>query len=143
MVQVQAAVLQAAPPVAVQLLVVAQPQVALVLQPVVLAQRQVLVVQPRRAALLLQVVRPQLVQVLPLRRVQRQLQLQPRLVWWQPVWLLLLWWLLQLLRRMMLYLPQLRIQPTPTPPTPIKFLTNFSGAPLGRFFIPVNLYFHF
>ena len=134
---VQAAVLQAARPVEVQLLVVAQPQVALVLLPVVPVQRQVLVVQPRRAVLL------QLVQVLPLRRVQRQLQLQPRLVWWQPVWLLLLWWLLQLLRRMMLYLPQLRIQPTPTPPTPIKFLTHGSSAPLGRFFIPVNLHFHF
>ena len=75
----------AAAPLVVQLAVV-QPQVALVLQPV---------------AQLLQVVQPQLVPVLPLRRVQLQLQLQPRWVWWQPVWLLWLWWLLQRPRRMM------------------------------------------
>ena len=80
-------------PVAVQLLVVAQRQVVQVLQPVVLAQRQV--VQPRRAVLLQQV------PVLPLQRVQQQLQLQPRLVWWQLVWLQRLWWLLQRPRRMM------------------------------------------
>jgi hypothetical protein len=59
----------------------------------------VLVLQP--VAQLLQVVRPQLVTVLPLRRVQQQLQLQPRLVWWQPVWLRRLWLPLQRPRRMM------------------------------------------
>ena len=91
--QVLAAALQVVPPVAVQLLAVAQPQAALGLQLVVL------VLQP--VAQLLQVVRPQQVQVLPLRRVLRPLQLQPRLVWWQPVWLLWLWWLLQRPRRMM------------------------------------------
>jgi hypothetical protein len=74
---------------------VAQPQAALVLQLVVLAQQPV--VRPRRVVLLQQV------PVLPLRRVLRQLQLQlqPRWVWWPPVWLLRLWWLLQRPRRMM------------------------------------------
>ena len=74
------------PPVAVQLLAVAQPQAAQVLQLVVLVLPPV--VQPRRAVLLQPAVRPQLVPVLPLQRAQRRLQLQPRWVWWQPVWLL-------------------------------------------------------
>ena len=136
--QVLAAALQVVPPVAVQLLAVAQLQAALVLQLVVLAQQPV--VRPRRVVLLQPVVLPQQVPVLPLRRVQRLLQLQPRWVWWQPVWLLRLWLLLQRPRRMM------RLRPPPTrlpPPTPIKFLANFSSAPTGRIFIPVNLHFHF
>jgi len=105
--QVLAAALLVVPPVAVQLQAVAQPQAAQVLQPVVPVQRPV--VQPRRAVLLQPAVRPQLVpalqqQVLPLRRVLRQLQLQPRWVWWQPVWLLRLWWLLQQPRRPTLFI---------------------------------------
>ena len=100
--QVLAAALLVVQPVAVQQLVVAQPQAALVRQPVVPAQQQV--VQPRRAVLLQPVVRPQLVPVLPLQRAQRRLQLQPRLVWWQPVWLWRLWWLLQRPRRPTLFI---------------------------------------
>ncbi|MEY3651881.1 MAG: hypothetical protein RL739_51 [Pseudomonadota bacterium] len=131
--QVLAAALLVVQPVAVQLLVVAQPQAVQVLQPVVPALRRAVQLQP--------VVRPQQVPVQPLRRAQRRLQLQPRWVWWQPVWLRRLWLPLQRPRRMMLHLPLLRIPPTA--PTPIKFLTHFSSAPLGRFFIPVNLHFHF
>jgi len=74
------AVVQAVARVPAQVLAAAPP-VALVLLPVVPVQRQVLVVQPRRAALLLQVVRLLPVLVPLRRRVQLLRQPLQRLVW--------------------------------------------------------------
>jgi hypothetical protein len=110
------------------------PQVAvLVARPV--AAQQLAVVQ-QQAELPLRVAQQ-------LRLVQQQLQPQQRLVWWQLVWRLRLWWLRRQLRKRTPDTPPLLpclVQPPFTPPL-ASLIADLFGLwkkrPLvGRFFVP-------
>jgi hypothetical protein len=133
-----AVALQAAQLVAVRLLAAAQPQVALVLQLVVLEQQPVvqqqLAVQQRPA------------QVLPLQLVRLpQLLPRQRLVWWRLVWRLWLSWRLQRLKRPTPFIKTPLLLPVLVPiphwlsqvahVSPIAEIHNLSkNAPSGAFF---------
>jgi hypothetical protein len=111
----------------------------------------VLVARPVAAQLLAVALQPVVQQqaVLPLRVVQQQqpvrqqLQPQPRLVWWQLVWRLWLWWLRRQLRKRTPDTPPLLpclVQPPFTPPL-ASLIADLFGLwkkrPLvGRFFVP-------
>jgi hypothetical protein len=101
---------------------------------------------PRAVVLVARPVAAQLQQAeLPLQVAQQQLQPQPRLVWWQLVWRLWLWWLQQRLKRPIPFIktPPLLPHLAPVPHwlsqvahvSPIAEIHSLSkNAPSGAFF---------